>query len=125
MNEADFTEKLFYRIGEVSRICGVKPYVLRYWETEFHAIRPEKSGSGQRIYQRSQLDAVIQIKRLLYEKKYTIAGAKRALKNIAPEGEPDNAGAADAESRSGATTLHETLEELKAIREILKEGVRP
>lgn len=118
MSEKDSPNKLFYRIGEVSRISGVKPYVLRYWETVFNGIRPEKSGSGQRIYHRSQLETVIEIKRLLYEKKYTIAGAKRALKNPAEEGEPDNGQNVGAQL---AAPLHKAIEELKAIRKMLKE----
>jgi DNA-binding transcriptional MerR regulator len=71
--------KLFYRIGEVSRITGLEPYVLRYWETEFPQIRPNKSKAGQRLYQKKDLDAILLVKKLLYIEGYTIAGAKKRL----------------------------------------------
>lgn len=71
--------KLFYRIGEVSRLTGLAPYVLRYWETEFPVLRPEKKRSGQRIYSDKDLENIRLIKRLLYEDGYTIAGAKKRL----------------------------------------------
>ena len=72
--------KRFFRIGEVSRIIGVEPYVLRYWETEFPQIRPRRADSNQRTYQRKDLETIMEIKRLLYEEKMTIEGAKRQLK---------------------------------------------
>ncbi len=70
-------EKLFYKIGEVSSIAEVEPYVLRYWETEFTFLNPRKNKSGQRVYSRKNLDLILQIKRLLYQEKYTIAGVKK------------------------------------------------
>jgi DNA-binding transcriptional MerR regulator len=73
-------DKRFFRIGEVSRIIGVEPYVLRYWETEFPQIRPRRADSNQRTYQRKDLETIMEIKRLLYEEKMTIEGAKRQLK---------------------------------------------
>lgn len=72
-----FPEKLFYKIGEVSRITGVESYVLRYWETEFPFLRPRKNSSGQRVYTRKDLDTVIQIKKLLHEERYTIEGVRK------------------------------------------------
>jgi DNA-binding transcriptional MerR regulator len=72
--------KRFFRIGEVSRIIGVKPYVLRYWEMEFPGIRPKRADSRQRIYQREDIEAIIKLKKLLYEEKLTIEGAKKRLK---------------------------------------------
>lgn len=72
-------DKMFFRIGEVGRITGIKPYVLRYWESEFKLLRPIKNKSGQRIYRRRDIDTVLDIKDLLYKKKYTIAGAKKKL----------------------------------------------
>lgn len=72
--------KRFFRIGEVSRIIGVKPYVLRYWEKEFQAIRPKRADSRQRTYQREDIETIGEIKRLLYEEKLTIEGAKKRLK---------------------------------------------
>lgn len=70
-------EKLFYKIGEVSRIVGVEPYILRYWESEFSFLKPRKNKSGQRVYVRSDLDLILQIKRMLYEERYTISGVKK------------------------------------------------
>ncbi len=72
-------EKLFYKIGEVGKIAGVQTYVLRYWETEFPFLKPRKSRSGQRVYTRKDLDVVFEIKRLLYEERYTIEGVRKRL----------------------------------------------
>ncbi|HUU81420.1 MAG TPA: MerR family transcriptional regulator [Acidobacteriota bacterium] len=73
-------DKRYFRIGEASRIIGVEPYVLRYWESEFPQIRPRRADSNQRTYQRKDLEIVLEIKRLLYEEKVTIEGAKRRLR---------------------------------------------
>jgi DNA-binding transcriptional MerR regulator len=70
-------EKLFYKIGEVARIVGVEPYILRYWESEFNFLKPRKNKSGQRVYVRGDLDLILQIKRMLYEERYTISGVKK------------------------------------------------
>lgn len=75
-------ERLYYRIGEVSRITGVKPHVLRYWESEFKVIRPHKGGSLQRLYRRKDLDLILKIKKLLYEDGFTIAGAKKKIRDM-------------------------------------------
>lgn len=74
-----FPDKLFYKIGEVSSIIGVESYVLRYWETEFPFLNPKKSKSGQRIYTKDDIEIIMQIKKLLYEEKYTIDGVRRKL----------------------------------------------
>lgn len=76
---SEIPDKLYFRIGEVSRLAGVKPYVLRYWETEFPSIAPKKSGTGHRLYRRKDVETVLEIKRLLYEKRFTIEGARKAL----------------------------------------------
>ena len=73
-------EKRFFRIGEVSRIIGVEPYVLRYWESEFPQIRPVRADTNQRTYQKKDLELIMEIKRLLYEEKLTIEGARQRLK---------------------------------------------
>jgi len=73
-------DKLFYKIGEVSRLTGLEAYVLRYWETEFPALRPRKSSGGQRVYTRKDVDLVLNIKRMLYEQGFTIAGARKRLR---------------------------------------------
>jgi DNA-binding transcriptional MerR regulator len=74
--------RLYYRIGEVSRITGLRPHVLRYWESEFKVIKPHKGGSLQRLYRRKDLDLILKIKKLLYEDGFTIAGAKRKIRNL-------------------------------------------
>jgi DNA-binding transcriptional MerR regulator len=73
-------DKRFFRIGEVSRIIGVETYVLRYWESEFPQIRPSRADSNQRTYQKKDLELIFEIKRLLYDEKMTIEGAKQKLK---------------------------------------------
>lgn len=77
VQKVSIPEKLFYKIGEVSRIIGVEPYILRYWESEFSFLKPRKNKSGQRVYVRSDLDLIIQIKKMLYEERYTISGVKK------------------------------------------------
>jgi DNA-binding transcriptional MerR regulator len=72
-------DKLFFKIGEVAEISGTKPHVLRYWESEFKVLKPVKNTSGQRVYRRKDVEQVLEIKRLLYDEQYTIAGAKKKL----------------------------------------------
>ncbi len=78
--EVQYPKKLFYKINEVSRITGIKPYVLRYWETEFNQLKPQKDVNEQRRYRQSDIDLIREIKRLLYEERFTIAGARVKLK---------------------------------------------
>jgi DNA-binding transcriptional MerR regulator len=79
-------EKLFYTIGEASQLIDVKPYVLRYWETEFKQLNPRKSETGQRVYRTKDIQISQTIKRLLYVEKYTIAGAKQKLEELEKNG---------------------------------------
>jgi DNA-binding transcriptional MerR regulator len=74
-----FPDKLFYKIGEVSKIVGVEPYVLRYWETEFNFLKPRKNKSGQRVYIKKDVELLLAIKRLLYQERYTIEGVRKRL----------------------------------------------
>jgi DNA-binding transcriptional MerR regulator len=74
-------EKEYYRIGEVSRMTELKPFVLRYWETEFPMLEPVKSASGHRLYRTADVEMVLRIKRLLYDEGFTIAGARRHLQD--------------------------------------------
>ena len=74
------SDKLYFRIGEVARIVGVKPYVLRYWESEFSGVRPGKSRSNQRLYRRKDVEKLLKIKDLLHARRYTIEGARQYLK---------------------------------------------
>lgn len=78
-------EKAFFRIGEVSRILGVPPYVIRYWESEFKTVRPSRTSSDQRLYRRSDVNELLVIKRLLYEQKFTINGAKKQIQQARHE----------------------------------------
>ncbi len=75
-------DKLYYKIGEVSQITGVEPYVLRYWESEFKIISPVRTNSKQRLYRRRDLELILEVKKLLYKEKFTIAGAKKRLQEI-------------------------------------------
>jgi len=77
---AEIPDKVFFKIGEVARLAELKPYVLRYWETEFGVLRPKKSRSGQRLYRRSDVELVLRIKTLLRDRKFTIAGARAELR---------------------------------------------
>jgi DNA-binding transcriptional MerR regulator len=77
--DSRFPDKLFYRIGDVSEITGIKPHILRYWEAEFSVLRPRKNDAGQRVYERRDVELIIEIKKLLYEQRYTISGAKKFL----------------------------------------------
>jgi DNA-binding transcriptional MerR regulator len=79
MKEAGIPEKLFFKIGEVAEIAQLRPSVLRFWETEFSFLSPQKSRSGQRLYSRQEVDLILEIRRLLYGEKLTIEGAKRRL----------------------------------------------
>jgi DNA-binding transcriptional MerR regulator len=79
------SERLYYRIGEVSQITGLKPHVLRYWESEFRVIKPYKAGSSQRLYRKKDLDLILKIKELLYEEGFTIAGAKKKIRDVERE----------------------------------------
>ena len=71
--------KPFFKIGEVAKLLGVKPHVLRYWESEFPSLKPKKNPSGQRIYAKVDIEAIVEIKNLLYTQRYTISGAKKML----------------------------------------------
>ncbi len=89
--ESDIPDKLYFRIGEVSKLTGVKPYVLRFWENEFSGLGPKKSGTGHRLYRRKDVELVLEIKHLLYDKRYTIEGARKWLET---RGRPEPAKAA-------------------------------
>jgi len=77
--DPEIPNKLYFRIGEVAKLAGIKPYVLRFWESEFTGLGPKKSGTGHRLYRRKDVELVLEIKRLLYEKRFTIEGARKVL----------------------------------------------
>ena len=102
-------DKRYFRIGEASRIIGVKPYVLRYWETEFPGIRPKRANSQHRVYKWEDIEILKTIKKLLYEDKLTIEGARRKLK----PGEKDN-------TQAQNTFLFEIKKDLLQVLKILR-----
>jgi DNA-binding transcriptional MerR regulator len=106
-NPQQTPNKLFYRIGEVSRLSGLEPYVLRYWESEFPQLKPEKGKSGQRLYNRKDLEAVLRIKQLLYKEGFTIAGARKKLNS-------------KGERNTLLSAVETAKKELREILEILK-----
>jgi len=77
--DANFPDKTFYRIGEVSRLLQVEPYVIRFWEKEFNQIKPTRTSSGHRLYRKKDVESLILIRKLLYEQRFTISGAKKHL----------------------------------------------
>jgi len=74
-------DRLYFKIGDVARLCAVEPYVLRFWETQFPQLKPNKSGTGQRLYRRREVELAVEIKRLVHGEGYTISGARHALEN--------------------------------------------
>jgi DNA-binding transcriptional MerR regulator len=100
--------KLYYRIGEVSEIVGVEPHVLRYWETEFRSIRPQKSRKGQRIYSRRDVEKLLRVKDLLYNHGFTIAGARKRLRDVM-----DKPAQSEAPSRAASPEMRAALLEIR------------
>src|ERR1051326_7939199 len=84
----EIPDKLYFKIGEVSELLGVEPYVLRYWETEFRVLSPKKSGTGHRLYRRKDVELLLRIKHLLRDKRYTIEGARQSLQSEAKSPKP-------------------------------------
>lgn len=78
-HEVVIPDKLYFRIGDVAKLCGVETYVLRFWETEFPQMRPNKSGTGQRLYRKKDVELALKVRRLLHDEGYTIAGARQVL----------------------------------------------
>ena len=109
LHNSELPDKLFFKVGEVSTLTGVPAYVLRFWETEFSRIKPKRTPSGQRLYRRTDVELILQIKHLLYDKKFTIQGARQHLKTGSKK-----------ESRPRPTiTLAEIRQELESIQKIL------
>jgi DNA-binding transcriptional MerR regulator len=117
---AEIPDKLYFRIGEVSRLVGVEPYVLRYWETEFPALAPKKSASGQRMYRRKDVELLLEIKRLLREKRYTLEGARRHLGSVAKAARRPGPGAQQGSLFPASGAIEEIRRDLAAILELLK-----
>ncbi len=121
----EIPNRLFFRIGDVAELAGLEAYVLRYWETEFPVLRPKKTSNGQRQYRRKDVEVVLEIKRLLYDEGYTIAGARKALKDksrtrktraVAPRREAQGALFAD----PSIETIEMVKKELREILTLLR-----
>jgi len=122
-------DKKLYKIGEVCKVADVQPYVLRYWETEFPSLTPNKSGGGQRMYTKREIDIILRIKQLLYSEGFTIAGAKKNLETEMEGGAADKpaplavskGSTAPATARSTNKAIADAKKELRALLEMLKE----
>jgi DNA-binding transcriptional MerR regulator len=115
----EIPDKLYFKIGEVSELLGVESYVLRYWETEFAVLSPKKSGTGHRLYRRKDVELLLRIKHLLYDKKFTIEGARQRLHE---EAKSPKARAPKVAQRDlfASDPLPEIRRELAGILEMLK-----
>ena len=102
-------EKPYFKIGEAARLVGVKPYVLRYWETEFKSVKPQKTRSQQRLYKRRDVELLLKIRHLLYDKRYTIEGARTRLRALGH----DEEGAVPAQPAAQTGIAPETLRKIK------------
>jgi DNA-binding transcriptional MerR regulator len=111
--------KLYYRIGEVAGIVGVEPHVLRYWETEFRSIRPQKSRKGQRIYSRRDVDRLLKVKDLLYTHGFTIAGARKKLREVGAEPPTEGETRATGVARAALFELRREIEGMIAEIELI------
>ena len=115
----EIPDKLYFKIGEVSELLGVEPYVLRYWETEFAVLSPKKSGTGHRLYRRKDVELLLKIKYLLYEKRFTIEGARQTLQAQAKAPKPISAKRVQ-QDLFAADPLPEIRRELEEILKVLK-----
>ncbi len=124
--DPEIPNKLYFRIGEVAKLAGIKPYVLRFWESEFSGLGPKKSGTGQRLYRRKDVELVLEIKRLLYEKRFTIEGARKMLEaKPKREAVKREAPRRQADLFSNTYALYqEVRRELSEILELLSEAPR-
>ena len=116
----ELSEKLYYKIGEVAEIVGVKPYVLRYWESEFNIIKPSKTRSKHRLYRRRDVEALLQIKSLLHAQRFTIEGARKQLKVLQKEERKHMQPELPLIDRSYRSVLAEVKRELEALHRMLR-----
>ena len=117
-------DKLYFRIGEVSELAGLPAYVLRFWETEFPQLKPTKSGTGQRMYRRRDVENLLLVKRLLYEEGYTIAGARDKLKQDSKPKRGQTALPFSAPSPANQGELKRVRHELRELLQILNSKPR-
>src|SRR5438309_10908802 len=116
----EIPDKLYFRIGEVGALLGVETYVLRYWETEFPSLAPKKSGTGHRLYRRKDVELLLRIKHLLYEKRFTIEGARQSLHADSPKSRAPRDTRKQQASLFTQDPLPEIRRQLMEILEILK-----
>lgn len=116
--EAVIPEKVYYSIREVSRITKIKPYILRYWESEFHLLRPARRESGQRKYTQKDIEQILRVKDLLYAKRFTLEGAKKFLIEESRRG-PEQLKLEFADSVAAVGLLQEAKKEVNEILKIL------
>ena len=125
MRQAKIPDKLYFKIGEVSRLVGVEPYVLRYWETEFSDVAPVKSRSNQRLYRRKDVQTLLTIRNLLHRERFTIEGARKKLKGESRGGSHSGEGSQlglNLASQGGGKDLKSQLESLlKQMRQSLRD----
>lgn len=112
-------DKLYFKIGEVATLTSVKPYVLRYWESEFKIISPKKSLTRQRVYSRGDVDLILEIKRLLYKEKYTLEGAKKRIRQIQKEAKAKNQLGITFPDDKYSKAIKSITRELKSLKKIL------
>lgn len=112
--ETTIPEKAYFRIGEVSKILNVEPYVIRYWETEFKTINPVRTKTAQRLYRKKDVQELLSIKNLLYSQRFTIDGAKKQLHKMRNNEEPE-----EKDNEKQKLFLIRIQQELKQIREII------
>jgi len=131
--DVEIPDKLYFKIGEVAELAGVKPHVLRYWESEFGSFRPVKSKTNQRLYKRRDIELVLQLKDLLHNQGYTIAGARKKIRELARSGgksavtaSPDQLEDVDTQmslplvSGFDSSLLDEIRSDIQALRDSLK-----
>ena len=128
VDSPDIPDRLYFKIGDVARICAVETYVLRFWETQFPQLKPNKSGTGQRLYRRREVELALEIKRLVHGEGYTLSGARQALEinhrrienkpAAAPESKP-NSTQASRRSDSFSATVGNVRSELREILSLL------
>ncbi len=116
---SDIPDKLYFRIGDVARLCEVPAYVLRFWESEFPQLKPNKGGTGQRLYRRRDVEMALRVKTLLYDEGYTIPGARSVLKSEFRQKEPQLALPGAALPASDTRQLRSIRRELEAIAALL------
>jgi DNA-binding transcriptional MerR regulator len=116
----EIPDKLYFKIGEVSELLGVEAYVLRYWETEFPVLSPKKSGTGHRLYRRKDVELLLRIKHLLYDKRFTIEGARQSLHSEAKAPKPGRAPKRVQAELFSEDPLPDIRRELQEILQLLK-----